>query len=71
MTQVYTYEIVGQLFGTNLIQSGSIEDANQQPGVRLSTLIQKWLIPVLRSGPIHWKQERIDPGGGVNKGVGC
>ena len=30
MTQVYTYEIVGQLFGTNLIQSGSIEDANQQ-----------------------------------------
>ncbi len=29
MTQVYTYEIVGQLFGTNLIQSGSIEDANQ------------------------------------------
>ena len=29
MTQVYTYEIVGQLFGTNLIQSGSIEDVNQ------------------------------------------
>jgi hypothetical protein len=30
MTQVYTYEIVGQLFDTNFIQSGSIEDANQQ-----------------------------------------
>jgi len=29
MTQVYTYEIVGQLFGTNIIQSGSIEDVNQ------------------------------------------
>ena len=31
MTQVYTYEIVGQLFGTNFIQSGAIVSADESP----------------------------------------